>query len=182
MPIRTAIFAAAIALSAPATAEILGPDAAACQPGSNATAVLLTVEGLKNRDGNIRVELWPGNQRDFLRDHHELQAEGKAYQRVTVDTPRSGPVRICIRLPEPGTYALGVFHSPTGERKFSVRNDGVTFTRNPRMGLRQPRANEVAVRYSAGVHQEEVTLNYMRGLAFQPLPKNQLQAAEQQQH
>lgn len=164
----------------PAAATIVGPDAAACAPGSGQDAVLLNVDGFKSRDGTVRVELWPGTPADFLRDHHELVAEGKAYVRVTVPTPASGPARVCVKLPGPGTYALGAFHSPAGVRRFNFRQDGVTFTRNPRMGLRKPRADEVAVTYGSGVSRENVTLTYLRGLAFRPLPPETQQSADRQ--
>ncbi len=125
-----ALLILAAGAAAPAAAQdILGPDAAACRPGSGRDAVLLTVDGFKNRDGTLRVELWPGNDQDFLRNHHELVAEGKAYHRVTVPVPKSGAAHVCVPLPGPGVYAMGAFHSPAGVRKFNYKDDGATFTR-----------------------------------------------------
>jgi uncharacterized protein (DUF2141 family) len=178
---RTAIFAAAFAaiLSAgPASAEILGPDAPACRNGSGKDAVLITVDGFKNREGTVRVELWPGTDGDFMRDHHKLVAEGKAYHRVTVPVPASGPAKVCVPLPGAGIYAVGAFHSPTGQRKFNFRQDGATFTRNPRVGLSKPKAEDVAMRFNNGLSEATVTMNYLRGLGFKPLPRDALQAAE----
>lgn len=168
---------ATLLVSTPVMATALGPYAADCRPGSGKNAVLLTIDGFKSRDGNVRVELWPGTEGDFLRDHHELVAEGKPYQRVTVPTPGSGPAQVCVPLPGPGTYALGAFHSPSGVRKFNFRRDGVTFTRNPTVGVRRPKANEVAVTYGPGLNQEAVTLNYLRGLSFRPLPREEIRTA-----
>jgi uncharacterized protein (DUF2141 family) len=166
-------------VAAPATAaEILGPDAAACKPGSGQDAVLVTVGGFKNREGTLRLELWPGTEADFMRDHHQLVAEGKPYHRVTVPLPASGPARVCVPLPGPGNYALGAFHSPSGQRKFNFRQDGATFTRNPKVGLSKPRAADVAMRFGPGLSEAGVTMNYLRGLAFRPLPKEELQTAE----
>jgi hypothetical protein len=94
-------------------------------------------------------------------------------------TPPSGPAKVCVRLPAgPGTYAVGAFHSPAGVRKFNFRQDGVSFTRNPKVGLQKPKASEVAVTYGKGLHQETVTLNYLRGLAFKPLPKEESRTAD----
>lgn len=177
-PLITTAALLALTAATPAGAEILGPDAAACLPGADRSAVLLTVDGFRNRDGTVRVELWPGTEGDFLRNHHELVAEGKAYHRVTVPVPASGPARICVPLPGPGTYALGAFHSPAGVRKFNFRQDGATFTRNPRVGLSKPRAADVAVTYTEGLNKEFVTLNYLRGLAFRPIPRQNLETAE----
>lgn len=162
-------------LAAPVAAgqQILGPDAAACQPGSGKDAVLLTVDGFKNDEGTLRVELWPGNEQDFMRNHHELQAEGKAYHRITIPVPQSGSAKVCVPIPGPGTFALGAFHSPTGERKFRFRQDGATFTRNPKMGISTPKAKEVATEFGSGLNQSTVTLNYLRGLSFRPLRSSQ---------
>lgn len=175
---RFAIAAAALAaLSLPASAaEILGPDAAACRTGKD--AVLITIDGFKNREGTVRVELWPGTQEDFMRNHHELVAEGKAYHRVTVPVPASGPAKVCVPLPGPGTYAVGAFHSPSGQRKFNFRQDGATFTRNPKVGLSKPKAADVAMRFNSGLSEATVTMNYLRGLSFRPIPRDELQSAE----
>lgn len=169
-----------IASPLPARAEILGSDAAACAPGSGKDAVLLVVDGFKSREGTLRVELWPGTEGDFMRDHHQLVAEGKAYRRVTVPVPASGPAKICVQLPGPGTYALGAFHSPAGVRKFNYKDDGATFTRNPRVGLfrTKPKAADVAMRFNSGLSESQVTLNYLRGLGFGPIPQNELQSAD----
>lgn len=179
MPWRVLALVAALSTATAATAAILGPHADDCRPGSGKNAVLLTIDGFKSRDGNVRVELWPGTEGDFLRDHHELIAEGKAYQRVTVPTPASGPAQICVPLPGAGSYALGAFHSPSGVRKFNFRSDGATFTRNPRLNAfnSRPKAADVAVAYGPGLNREVVTLNYLRGLSFRPLPLEEIRTA-----
>lgn len=179
---RAMILGLAMASNAmPVQAAPLGPDAEACRPGSGRNAVLLTIDGFKSRDGNVRVELWPGTEGDFLRNHHELVAEGKAYERVTVPTPMSGPAQICVPLPGPGTYALGAFHSPSGERKFNFRQDGATFTRNPKVGVlnTRPKAKDVAVTYGPGLNREAVTLNYLKGLSFRPIPRPEVRTASE---
>ncbi|MFN3371186.1 MAG: DUF2141 domain-containing protein [Sphingomonadaceae bacterium] len=170
--------AALLAAAQPALAEILGPDAAACRPGSGRDALLLTVNGFKSREGTLRVELWPGTEADFMRDHHQLVAEGKAYHRVTVPVPASGPARVCVPLPGPGTYAVGAFHSPSGVRKFNFRTDGATFTRNPRVGISRPKAADVAMTFGPGLNESAVTMNYLRGLGFRPIPQSELETAQ----
>lgn len=152
-----------------AAQDILGPDAAACQPGSGRDALLLTVLGFKSQQGTLRVELWPGEEGDFLRNHNELLKEGKAYHRVTVPVPADGKAVVCVPLPGPGLYALGAFHSPAGVRKFNFRQDGATFTRNPKIGISRPKAAEVAVAYGAGLNTVTVTLNYLKGFGFRPV-------------
>lgn len=178
-PVPLLLGVAMLLLAAPpAAAEILGPDAAACRPGSGRDALLLTVNGFRNREGTLRVELWPGTEADFMRDHHQLVAEGKAYHRVTVPVPASGPARVCVPLPGPGTYAVGAFHSPSGVRKFNFRTDGATFTRNPRVGISRPKAADVAMTFGPGLNESTVTMNYLRGLGFRPIPRSELETAE----
>lgn len=171
----------ALVAAAPAAAQILGPDAAACKPGSGRDAVLLTVDGFKNLKGELRVELWPANDRDFMRDHNELLAEGKTYQRVTVPVPTSGVAKVCVPLPGPGLYALGAFHTPSGVNKFNFRDDGATFTRNPKVGIfkTRPRAEEVAMQFTSGLNESRVTMNYLRGLGFGPVPQADLPSMAQ---
>ncbi|WP_199555856.1 DUF2141 domain-containing protein [Sandaracinobacteroides hominis] len=180
LAVLSASLLALAALAGPAVAgsEILGPDAAACAPGSGKDAVLLTIDGFKNRQGTVRVEMWPGTDGDFMRNHHELVAEGKPYYRATVAVPAAGAARVCVPLPGAGTYAVGAFHSPEGVRKFNFRQDGATFTRNPKMGLSKPKASEVAMRFGTGVSESHVTLNYLRGLGFRPIPAAELQTTD----
>jgi uncharacterized protein (DUF2141 family) len=178
LTIAAAALAALFTISPVSAAEILGPDAAACRQASGKDAVLITIDGLKSREGTVRVELWPGTQDDFMRNHHELEAEGKAYHRVTVPVPASGPAHVCLPLPGPGTYAVGAFHSPSGERKFNFRRDGATFTRNPKVGLSKPKAADVAMHFNSGLSEVTVTMNYLRGLGFKPIPRDKLQSAE----
>jgi len=176
--VRVAGLAAFLATAATAQTPVLGPDAGLCAIGSKADALLLTIDGFKSRDGTVRIELWPGVEGDFLRDHHALVAEGKPYRRIIISTPASGPAKVCVQLPMPGTYAIGAFHSPAGVRKFNFREDGVTFTRNPKVGLAKPKAKDVAVTYGKGLSEETVTLNYLRGLAMRPIPVERLRTAE----
>jgi hypothetical protein len=107
-------------------------------------------------------------------------AEGKAYHRVTVPVPAGGPAQVCVPLPGPGVYALGAFHSPSGVRKFNYRDDGATFTRNPKVGIfkTKPKASEVAMTFKPGLSESSVTMNYLRGLGFGPIPKSELQSTD----
>jgi uncharacterized protein (DUF2141 family) len=175
------VLAGLAASAAAAQAPILGPDADACRPGSGETALLVVVDGFKHRDGLVRAEVYPANDEDFLKLDHRLKAEGKFFRRVEVAPPRSGPAKICVRLPEPGTYAVVALHTTnvaTHRRKFNFREDGVGFVNNPRLGVSQPRAERVSVRAARGVNEEVVILNYLRGLAMRPIPGAATRTAE----
>ena len=57
--------AAVLALaSVPGAAQAtMGPDAAACRNGQGRPAILVTVDGFKERTGNVRVALYGSNPR-----------------------------------------------------------------------------------------------------------------------
>ena len=154
--------AAGLALAAPATAQAaLGPDAASCQNGAGAPAVLVNIEGFKNRAGKVRVQLYAADS-SFL-------GKGKWLRRVDLPVTGSGPMRVCLSVPKPGKYAVAVRHDTKGNG--SDWNDGGGFSRNPKISLMdlKPKANEVAIAVGAGVKPIDVTLNYRKGLSIGPV-------------
>ena len=65
----------------------------------------VNVTGLKDRGGRLKLELYPGNEADFLKDDRTIKAEGKQMRRVWSQMPASGPVVLCIRAPSAGQWA-----------------------------------------------------------------------------
>jgi uncharacterized protein (DUF2141 family) len=110
--------AGALALASPVGAQMLGSDAAGCRPGGG-PAIAVDITGLKDRTGELKLELYPGEEADFLKDDHALIAAGKTFRRVSVPTPATGPTAMCIRVPRPGRYALLLTHNRDGKNKFS---------------------------------------------------------------
>lgn len=157
-----AVLAAAFAAAAPTAAQALGPYAAACAPGSDEAAVLVTVYGFKARTGNVRVQLYPANS-DFLE-------KGKWLRRVDLPVTRSGPMRVCIPAPQPGRYAIAVRHDVDGNGS-SGWNDGGGFSRNPRISLTnlRPSWQEVAIPIGRDSQNINVVLNYRFGLSIRPI-------------
>lgn len=165
-----AMVAVALALTgAPVAAQMIGEDAAACQAGGTGTALMVTVDGFANRGGTIRVEVYPAQKDAWLRDDYLLRQEGRFFARAEGRVPLSGPARLCVRLPEPGVYAVGAFHSTDGVRKFAVKKHGVGFANNPKLGWSQPDVSRATITAGAGLTETRVTLNYLRGLAMRPL-------------
>src|SRR3954469_3034082 len=80
--------------AAPAAAA-LGPDAAACSAGANRPALLVSVNGFKNRVGKLRVQLYGGNPADFLE-------RGKKLKRIDLPLTRSGAMNVCVSVPRSG--------------------------------------------------------------------------------
>ena len=148
----------------------LGKAEAACRPNETGPAVLVLVTGLKDREGRIKAELYPANDADFLADDNVLIMAGKAFRRVEMPVPPSGPVQLCLRIPAPGAYALTVLHDRDANRKFGLATDGVGFSGNPKLGLSKPRAASARFVAGGGLTPVTVRMNYRRGLfGFGPL-------------
>lgn len=163
LKLMSSIAAAALALSAfPASAEAaLGPDAAACRPGSDQPAVLVNVTGFKSRAGRVRVQIY--NASNFL-------MKGKRVRRIDLPvTATSMP--ICVAVPAPGTYAVAVRHDTDGDNQKGDWGDGGGFSRNPKITLLdlKPSFSEVAVPVGRGPRAVQVVLKYRHGLSIGPV-------------
>ena len=160
--IRYAI-AGALLVASPARADMLGSDAAACRPGGG-SAIAVEITGLKDRTGELKLELYPGDEAGFLQDDHVLIAAGKTFRRVVVPTPATGPTAMCIRVPRPGHYALLLTHNRDGKNKFSFWADGAGFASNRKLGRSRPKVEQALVEVGSGVTTVRITVQYLRGL------------------
>ncbi|WP_375398574.1 DUF2141 domain-containing protein [uncultured Sphingomonas sp.] len=159
-----AAVAAVACVPLPAAAQMLGSDAEACLAGEG-PAVRVAVEGLKDRSGEIKVELYPANDDDFLKDDRDLIKEGKVFRRVRAPTPAWGPVILCIRVPRPGRYALLVTHNRDGRNKFNMWQDGAGLIGNVKLGRSRPKVAMAEIDVPAGIASATVIVQYMRGLS-----------------
>ena len=155
--------AAIVVLAGPAGAQVLGSDAAACRPGEG-PAIAVEVTGLKDRTGELKLELYPDDEAGFLKDDHVLIAAGKTFRRVSVPTPATGPTAMCIRVPRPGRYALLLTHNRDGKNKFSFWTDGAGFASNRKLGRSRPKVEQALVEVGAGVTTVRIIVQYLRGL------------------
>ena len=148
----------------------LGKAEGSCRPGESGPALLVEAVGMKDRSGQMKLEVYPGNEQDFLADDNVLVAAGKTFRRVEAPTPQSGPVVLCVRLPGPGTFAVAVLHDRNLDRRFSWKIDGIGFSANPHLGWSKPKArvSRVVVNGS-GVSRIAVVMNYKSGLGVAPL-------------
>jgi uncharacterized protein (DUF2141 family) len=150
----------------------LGKAEGQCRAKENGSAYLVDVTGLKDRKGRLKLELYPDNDADFLADDNLLVGAGKAFRRVEVATPPSGPVELCIRAPGPGTYALTLLHDRDANRRFSVSIDGIGFSNNPKLGWSKPKAAAASAPVGSGPTHISIRMNYRRGLfSFGPVEK-----------
>ena len=158
-----AAFAAALTATAAPAQAALGPDAAACSAGANRPALLVSVNGFKNRVGKLRIQLYGGNPRDFLE-------RGKKMKRIDLPVTRAGAMNVCVAVPSSGTYAVAVRHDADNNGKTNW-NDGGGFSNNPHLSLLklEPSARAVSVAVGRGVKTVPVVLNYRSGLSIAPI-------------
>jgi uncharacterized protein (DUF2141 family) len=163
--VPAALVAAALALPASPAAAALGPDAAACSAGANRPAMLVSVNGFKNRIGKLRVQLYGGDPRTFLE-------RGAKMKRIDLPVTRSGAMNVCVALPKAGTYAIAVRHDADANGKTNW-NDGGGFSGNPKLSILKlkPSYRSAAVAVGGGVKVVPVVLNYRSGLSIAPIGK-----------
>ena len=160
------VLAAGLAALGPGHAdetEVLGPDAAACAPESGGTAALVTVSGFKDRSGNVRLQLYPDNEKDFLRSGKKLTAEGKVFRRVETPMPADGDAVICIKLPQPGRFSMAVLHDRNADGKLNIFSDGFGFPNNPKVRLGTPDVEKVTFTAAQGLTPLAITVGYLGG-------------------
>jgi uncharacterized protein (DUF2141 family) len=131
----------------------------------SAPAIRVEVEGLRDRRGELKLELYPANEHDWLRDDRDLVREGKLFRRVRVPTPQQGPVALCIRVPGPGRYGLFFTHNRDGKNKFSFWADGAGLPANAKIGRARPKLAQGIVEVGAGTAGVTIRAQYLRGLS-----------------
>lgn len=147
-----------------ASSPELGKAEGQCRPNESGPAFLVTVEGLKDRQGLLKLEVYPSNDADFLADDNLLLNAGKTFRRVEEPVPARGAVQLCIRVPGPGPYALSLLHDRDSNHKFGLSVDGVGFASNPRLGFFKPKAAHASAVAGSGLTRTTIVLNYRRGL------------------
>lgn len=128
------LYAAALALAAgTALFGLARPEPAAAQPGcqgpASNTYINVVVEGLRNGNGLVAVTLYADNSRKFLAKGGSLYVG-----RVDASAPTT---RMCIHVPNPGVYAIAIYHDENGNRKIDrggvlgIPTEGFGFSNNP---------------------------------------------------
>lgn len=147
----------------------LGTAEGRCRSNEPGPSFLVDVEGLKDRTGKLKLEVYPAKDSDFLADDNILISAGKIFRRVEQSIPASGPVQLCVRVPSAGSYAVSLLHDRDGNRKFSWRTDGIGFAGNPKLGWSKPAASAASAVARSGPTQIEIVMNYRRGLGMRPI-------------
>ena len=160
----------AVLASAPlASSPDLGKAEGRCRPGETGPALHLVAKGLKDRTGNLKAEVYPSIDADFLQDDNILLNAGKVFRRAEVSVPESGDPVVCIRVPSAGSYSVILMHDRNANRKFNWTIDGIGFTGNPKLGWSKPKAAATRVNAGGGITRTEIVMNYKSGLGVAPL-------------
>ena len=147
----------------PAIAGVIGPDAGICASGTG-SAILVRVEGLKDRQGPVRVRTFGGDPANYF-------DKKKTLKRVELAPPASGPVEVCMAVPGPGVYAVDIRHD-ANRNGDTDKSDGAGASGNPKISLfailfgKRPSANQVAVRVGNGVVPINIKVKYLQGGSF----------------
>lgn len=147
----------------------LGVAAGRCRANEPGPAILVDVVGLRDRQGLLKLEVYPSNDGDFLGDDNVLVMAGKIFRRVEMPTPQQGGIQICIRVPRPGPYSLSLLHDRDSNHRFNVSSDGIGFSANPTLGWSKPSAAATRIIAGAGLTRTRIVINYRRGMSFRPL-------------
>lgn len=157
-----------VAAIIPSTPD-LGKAEGRCRPNEPGPSFLVDVIGLKDRNGKLKLEVYPSNNRDFLEDDNILMSADKTFRRVEQSVPASGAVRLCVRVPSAGSYAVSLLHDRDSNRRFSWRIDGIGFASNPKLGWSKPDASDASAIARSGPTQIDIVMNYRRGVGMRPI-------------
>jgi uncharacterized protein (DUF2141 family) len=144
----------------PAKAGVVGPDAGVCTSGTG-SAILVRVEGLRDRVAPLRVRTFGGNPDNYF-------DKKKTLKRVELTPPAAGPVEVCMAVPGPGVYAVDIRHD-ANRNGDTDRADGAGASGNPKISLfaiifgKRPSAEKVAVRVGNGVVPINIQVQYLQG-------------------
>ena len=128
-------------------------------PSASETNVLVTVRGFKDRKGNLRIELYSDKEDEFIVEN---------LGRVEVPTPGGEPT-LCLPVPSPGTYTVGVLHDRNENGRLNVFSDGYGFSNNPKLGWSKPDVKKAVISVGPGTSAIIVILNYFRRGTARPL-------------
>ena len=101
---------------------------AGCTGTPSATWINVIVEGVRSGSGLVAVTLYADESRKFL-------AKGGSLFVGRVKAV-AGTTRACVFVPQPGTYALAIYHDEDGDQKFDRTGigfpaEGYGFSNNP---------------------------------------------------
>ena len=133
----------------------IGNDLSRCSAGKG-PAVLVSVRGVKQSAGKIRVQSYPATGSAWL-------VKGNWLHRIE-SRANAGNMSFCVPVPAEGKYGIAVRHDLNANGKTDIRNDGGGFSNNPSINifnLGKPAVSKVAFQVGPGVTRITINLRYM---------------------
>ena len=148
---------AAGTLTAPAAAQYrqkITENPAKCAAGAG-PAVRVTITGIKESSGTIRVQSYRGTKEDWLE-------KGRWINRMEAPA-RAGTMTFCMPVPRPGTYGIAVRHDVNGNGETDIFSDGGAMSNNPSINifnLGKPSYKKTAFNVGSGVESISIRMRY----------------------
>ena len=157
---RAAVISLAAALIAASSVSAVAQGAApppGCTGTPSDTWLNVVASGLRNGNGQLAVTLYADNPRNFL-VHHGAISVGRV-------KANAGTTSACIFVPQPGVYALALYHDENGNQKFDrsgigLPAEGYGFSNNPATLVGLPSFRSVRLGVSRSGLTTRVTMKY----------------------
>jgi len=99
---------------------------AACRAGRG-PAINITLTGIKQGGGTMRVQLYRGIKADWLQG-------GRWVNRIELPA-RGGTMQVCMPVPVAGTYAIAARHDLNSNGRTDLSTDGGGMSNNPSINI-----------------------------------------------
>jgi uncharacterized protein (DUF2141 family) len=119
-------------------------------------AVRITVSGVKASSGTLRVQLYRATKADWLE-------KGRWLNRIEVPA-RAGSMTVCMPVPGPGSYGIGVRHDVNSNGETDLTVDGGGASNNPSFNifnLGKPSYDKAAFSVGSGAQSITIAMRYM---------------------
>lgn len=156
--IVTSLAMAGLTTAAPAAAQFrqkIGNDMSRCTAGS-ASAVMVTVNGVKASSGTMRVQSYRGTHDDWLK-------KGRWLSRIEVPA-KAGTMTFCVPVPQAGSYGIAVRHDLNSNGSTDISEDGGGMSNNPSINifnLGKPSVTKAAFQVGNSVTSIRIHMKYM---------------------
>ncbi|RDC61231.1 hypothetical protein HME9302_02451 [Alteripontixanthobacter maritimus] len=152
------LIAGSIGMAVPAHAQYkrtISNNLSDCNAGSS-SAVMVTVDGIDQSSGTMRVQIYRGTEGEWLK-------KGKWLSRIETRA-KNGSMTFCLPVSGPGTYAVAVRHDKNGNGKTDLTTDGGAMSNNPSLNilnLGKPSYKKTAFSVGTGVKSIRIRMRYM---------------------
>ena len=129
----------------------------ACGEPDAMQRVVLDVKNIENASGNVIAMVYGDSPHEWMEKEQFL-----VRKRVIA---KQHAVEICFAVPNPGYYAIVVYHDENGNQTFDksflgLPKEGFGFSNNPKLSMKPPQHEDVAFLVQSGTTTIDVKLSY----------------------